>query len=1249
MSSLEGAGRPRSVVARALVLATAAITMLGTSLVAGHDLARASTAPSLTISGPAHAPLGHTVSIRLLATAPRAIGGFQANLRFDHRAAEVVRITTPATLPGTGKLTALSADETPDRKVIAGWTCTGTGCDAPAARATPGQPTLLATIAVETLRPGPVELRVDGALLVDTEGSPIGNVSARTVVSVGSGRTSYPAPGHDSYSIAAPAPNRARSGADVNHDGRVTALDAGSLIQDWLRGAERGASCPTPEAGDDINGDGCITIADVQSVAHSISVAPKAVSHFDAQAAAVTSYTVNSTADGGDAKADGICQTSTAGQCTLRAALTEANRATTPVSIAFNIAGTGIHTITPSTRLPALNNPNGITIDGFTQPGSSPNTDPLADNAVYGIELKGTGGTGVDGLFVLNANNVIRGLNMHAFNRAIWIYGTDATNNLVEGNMLGLTPTGALDPTYALVNSSTCVIVQQGASYAQIGAPGVANRNVVSGCNHQNIATYDYPTNHVTIQNNIAGLDPTGTQRRGAKSHGIDINTGTQYTLIGGTDPGDRNVSSGNFQEGVEISHNPLTQHNSVIGNFLGTDLTGNNAFPYTQNGQWGMHLEGNPTCNNAPCDLDQGYATVTNNVIVNAQRGGVLVDKGVHDSTISDNKIGLTADGTAAGNKLFGVNIEAGSVRITVQHNEVANNDNGVQIESDGVEPANSASSLTNQNTITQNSIHDNGSNGIASLGIDLAPFGQVNTGANADPNVNDAILAPTLSSATPTSIAATTCGSCVVEVFLATQAAGSFGSGVTYLANGTADAGGHVTITLPAAAKGNPVTATATNPNGSTSEFSKNVQVPNSSAGDVPPVAQFTPTCTGLSCTFDASASNDSDGSIIDYSWSFGDGSPAGSGATTSHQFGSDATYTVSLTVTDNDGVPTTQSQQVTVADLAPTAAFTGNCAGLACTFDASSSSDPDNGSLSYAWTFGDTHTGSGQPVSYTYGGPGTYTVTLTVDDGQGATSSTSLVFNVTSLSPALVASDAFTRSVASGWGAADVGGAYAAAQGGGVSSVDGAAGTLKITATTGAGGGQYLPSVSVLNADALVDVSTSLAPVGGAWGQVSYLTLRRVAPNAEYRVRLRFVPGGGVKLSFVKTVGSNAEVAIGGEVTVAGLSYVAGGAYSLRFDVSGTNPTTLQARVWVAGTAEPGSWNLTATDSEAVLQAAGSPGVRVFLGTGRDERAHLDLRQLHRERPQHHHEPATARGIHRFVHGSIVQFRWVGVVGS
>jgi hypothetical protein len=424
------------------------------------------------------------------------------------------------------------------------------------------------------------------------------------------------------------------------------------------------------------------------------------------------------------------------------------------------------------------------------------------------------------------SNNTVRGLVMDNWRRAIWMNG--GRSNTIVGNMIGLTPSGGLIPGFTYVAQSSCVVLQGGTQSNQIGAGGAANRNVVSGCGHIGIATYEWPTKFNNIQNNITGLDPTGTQARGSKSHGIDINTGSQNTMIGGTDPSLRNVSSGNVQEGIEISHNSLTQHNSIVGNFIGSDLTGNASPGYAHNGGVGIRLEGNPDCKNQACPLDESDIAVTDNVIV-GNHGGIQVDKGVHDSVIAGNKIGITANGGAAGNSGFAINIQAGSVRITVgPDNQIAHNANSVQVEAIGTSPSNSTASLTDQITITRNFIYSNGTGGTAALGIDLAPFGKVNTAANSNSKVNDAMVAPVLSGATHTTVNVQTCGSCKVELFLADQPAGAVGSGLWILTTATASPSGSLRLTVPVEAAGHPVTASATNPAGSTSEFSRNVNIP-------------------------------------------------------------------------------------------------------------------------------------------------------------------------------------------------------------------------------------------------------------------------------------------------------------------------------------------------------------------------------------------------------------------------------------
>lgn len=84
--------------------------------------------------------------------------------------------------------------------------------------------------------------------------------------------------------------------------------------------------------------------------------------------------------------------------------------------------------------------------------------------------------------------------------------------------------------------------------------------------------------------------------------------------------------------------------------------------------------------------------------------------------------------------------------------------------------------------------------------------------------------------------------------------------------------------------------------------------------------PTASFSETCINLSCTFDAGTSSDSDGSIISFDWSFGDGGTA-TGATPLHNYDADGDYTVTLTVTDNDGASASSSTNITVINVIST----------------------------------------------------------------------------------------------------------------------------------------------------------------------------------------------------------------------------------------------------------------------------------------------------------------------------------------
>src|SRR5881396_3088900 len=165
-------------------------------------------------------------------------------------------------------------------------------------------------------------------------------------------------------------------------------------------------------------------------------------------------------------------------------------------------------------------------------------------------------------------------------------------------------------------------------------------------------------------------------------------------------------------------------------------------------------------------------------------------------------------------------------------------------------------------------------------------------------------------------------------------------------------------------------------------------------------------------MTCSL-SSTSSDPDGTIASYNWSFGDGAPLVTTPNATHTYGVPGTFTVSLTVRDNQGATHSTARTVTVggANQPPVANFTSSCPTLTCSFT-STSSDPDGSIAGYSWNFGD-----GSPVvttqnpSHTYGAGGTYTVTLQVTDNQGATNSHSQGVTVTAANQPPVAN--FTSS--------------------------------------------------------------------------------------------------------------------------------------------------------------------------------------------------------------------------------------------
>jgi PKD repeat protein len=283
------------------------------------------------------------------------------------------------------------------------------------------------------------------------------------------------------------------------------------------------------------------------------------------------------------------------------------------------------------------------------------------------------------------------------------------------------------------------------------------------------------------------------------------------------------------------------------------------------------------------------------------------------------------------------------------------------------------------------------------------------------------------------------------------------------------------------------------------------------------------------------------------------------------------------------------------VVVTNQPPVASFTTSCTALVCSVDGSASTDSDGTIGSYAWTFGDGSTASGATASHTYASAGTYQITLTVTDNDGASNATSRT-----VTPAptvtVYADDAFNRTVSSGFGTASpTGGAWTST--GSEARLSVTPGSAKIALPAAGMAGAYLGSVSTSNVDIVTSLSLDKLATAGN-GYYFYVVARRISNSEEYLVRARVLSStGAVRLSLSKYDGTaGTEATLASEVAAG--SVTAGGLLRIRAQATGTSPTTLRAKVWADGASEPSAWTTSVTDSSAVLQTAGSVGVQGYL---------------------------------------------------
>ncbi len=331
--------------------------------------------------------------------------------------------------------------------------------------------------------------------------------------------------------------------------------------------------------------------------------------------------------------------------------------------------------------------------------------------------------------------------------------------------------------------------------------------------------------------------------------------------------------------------------------------------------------------------------------------------------------------------------------------------------------------------------------------------------------------------------------------------------------------------------------------------------------------PNAVFTSTVTKLKVTFNSNGSSDPDGTIASRLWDFGDGQTS-TDTNPVHTYGTAGTFNVSLTVTDNGGETDVVTHDVTtVANVKPTASFTNTANNLAVTFNAGTSADTDGTIASYAWKFGDGTTGTGATPSHTYGAANSYDVKLTVTDNDGATDVITKTVVVTA--PTQIAADDFNRTVANGWGTADLGGAWTtsgtasnfAVAGGNATITDGDRRRVRAP-----------PERCRRQRDVEVQSSVSYDKAGTGGGMYTSFIARRNG-TSDYRAVVR-VTATAVTVQIQRTVGGTATV-LGSTATLSGGTLAADNSVQVKFQVDRRNSTTLQAKVWRTGDTEPTAW--------------------------------------------------------------------------
>jgi hypothetical protein len=500
-----------------------------------------------------------------------------------------------------------------------------------------------------------------------------------------------------------------------------------------------------------------------------------------------------------------VTSTNDAGPGSLRQALLGVNSNPGPHAVQFSISGAGVHTLAPLTPWPELT--NAVALDGYSQPGTKPNSLQWGSDAVLRIRFDGQRLTNsLAPALVLHSNgSSVRGLIVVRFASGIKI--DSASSVVIAGNWIGLDWDGiARGMTFDGI-TVTCPVFAS-AMHNTIGGEAFSERNIISG-NGTGISFTPASAANNSVLNNFIGTDSSGTLPRGNVSAGVLIQAATNILVSGNV----LSAATGSGGYGIEIvgGAGDVIQDNLIGHGVSGQDL-GNAGDGVFANGAKNLLLGG-------------AGGAGGNRIGFNGRHGIDLL--GCSGATIQGNNIGTGSGGFEPwGNMQSGIYLNDSNTNliggVVGRNNIVYNGGAGVSILSG------------TGNQISANGIYDNGG-----LGIDLNDDGITpNDPGDADAGANQLQNYPLLIGAT------TSFGSLQVQgtldstpnttlrlEFFASWAWDPFwipeGQVLLGYINVATDAGGSTAVNFATAAPDwltadYVVTATATDPAGNTSEFS-------------------------------------------------------------------------------------------------------------------------------------------------------------------------------------------------------------------------------------------------------------------------------------------------------------------------------------------------------------------------------------------------------------------------------------------